>query len=196
MDDFLISKKNINSNSKKINFFSKKIIKFLVLIIVTLLLLITLKVSVKFRSVFYKNIYERHFSFATINNYYQKLFGNPIPFNDFFKDKTKTVFNEKINYKALSKYYDGISLVVEKNMLVPVLETGMVVYVGQKENFGNTVIIEQIDGTDVWYGNLSNLNVKMYDYIEKGSVLANTKDDKLYLVFKQDGENISYEKYL
>ena len=106
------------------------------------------------------------------------------------------VFSEKIKYNTISKYYDGVSLSVSNNLLVPILESGMVVFVGEKENYGSTVIVEGVDGVDVWYGNLENINVQMYDFVEKGSALASTSSDKLYLVFKKDGENIDYEKYL
>ncbi len=193
MNEYLYCSKYNNAHKF---FFNKYIIKFLILVVVTLILLIILKTNKSFRSVFYKNIYEKHFSFVSINNYYQKLFGNPIPFSDFFTDSDKTVFSEKIKYDAVTKYYDGYSFTVNNNLLVPVIETGMVIFIGEKENLGNTIIIEQIDGTEVWYGNITDINVKMYDYIEKGSVLGNTISDKLYLVFKKDGESISYEKYL
>lgn len=197
MDEYLVSKKFGKERVKKTSsFFRKYVIKFLVLIILTLIILITLKVNNKFKTYFYKNIYDNHFSFATINKYYQKIFGSPIPFKDLFKDNSEMVFSEKIKYSTVSKYYDGIALGVTKNLLVPILDTGMVVFVGEKENFGNTVIVEGVDGVDVWYGNLENINVKMYDYVEKGFALGNTSSDKLYLVFKKDGENYDYEKYL
>lgn len=197
MDEYLVSKKFKKEQvGIPSSFFRKYIIKFLILVILTLTCLITLKVSNKFKTIFYKNIYDNHFSFAFVNNYYQKIFGSPIPFKDLFKDNTDMVFSEKIKYSTISKYYDGVALSVTNNLLVPILENGMVVFVGEKENYGNTVIIEGVDGVDVWYGNLENINVKMYDYVEKGHALANTSSDKLFLVFKKDGENYDYEKYL
>lgn len=170
--------------------------KFLVLLIITLVTLIALKSNSKFRSIFYKSVYDTNFSFAEINKLYQDTFGNPLPFKDLFDDNTRIVFNEKLKYSVASKYYDGVCLEVEKNLLVPVLESGMVVFIGEKENYGNTVIIEQIDGIDVWYGNVTNVNVKLYDYTEKGSILGNSDGNNLYLVYKQDGKNLDYEKYL
>ena len=197
MDDYLVSKRYSKIEHRiPSSFFRKYVIKFLILVILTLILLITLRLNNKFKTLFYKNIYDNNFSFATINNYYQKIFGSPIPFKDLFKDNSEMVFSEKIKYSTVSKFYDGISLGVSKNLMVPILESGMVVFVGEKENYGNTVIVEGVSGVDVWYGNLENINVKMYDYVEKGTALANTSSDKLYLVFKKDGENIDYEKYL
>ena len=198
MDEYiqLRKKQKKNNRKKKISYLTKKIYKFLILVIFTLITLIMLKDNVNFRTKFYKYVYDTHFSFATINKLYQDTFGNPIPFKDLFESDVTPVFNEELKYKTASKYYDGVSLEVENNLLVPVLESGMVVFIGEKENYGNTVIIEQIDGIDVWYGNVTNLNVSVYDYVEKGGILGNANENRLYLVYKKEGKNLDYQKYL
>ena len=67
---------------------------------------------------------------------------------------------------------------------------------GEKEGYGNTVIVQGIDGIDIWYGNVTNISISLYDYIDKKSLLGTTKDDVLYLVYKKDGEILNYEEYL
>lgn len=198
MDEYLrIKKKNkYNNKVKKNSYINKFIIKTLVLIVVTLSVLIGLKSSLKFKTIFYEKVYNTHFSFAKVNKLYQDVFGSPIPFKDLLKKESMPVFNEKLSYKTASKYYDGVDLEVDDNLLVPILESGMVVFVGEKENYGNTVIIEQIDGVDVWYGNVTNLNIKLYDYVEKGNILGNADGKNLYLVYKKEGKNLDYSKYL
>ena len=69
------------------------------------------------------------------------------------------------------------------------------VFSGEKDGFGNTVIIQGIDGADIWYGNLENISLNLYDYIEVGTVIGNTVDEYLYLVIKKDNEYIKYEDY-
>ena len=69
----------------------------------------------------------------------------------------------------------------------------MVIYTGEKEEYGFTVIIEQVDGTEVWYSNLKNCNVKLYDYVEKGSLLGEV-DNELYIVIVKDGIYLDYEE--
>ena len=69
------------------------------------------------------------------------------------------------------------------------------VYIGEKEDYGNTVIIQGVDGVDIWYGNLTNVSVKLYDYLEKDKLIGETLDDTLYLVIKKDNEYIKYEDY-
>lgn len=170
--------------------------KFLVVVLLTIVTLILLKSSTTFKTKFYHYIYEDNISFASINNLYQKYFGSPIPFSSLLKEKTVPTFNEKLTYSSKKQYLDGVELEVSTNYLVPNLESGMVIFVGEKENLGKTVIIEQVNGVEVWYSNLSSININIYDYIEKGSLIGEVDSQKLYLTFKKDGEILNYEDYI
>lgn len=187
--------RNKHSKKKKDNNKSINLTKFLLVIILTLITLITIKKDIKFKELFYKYIYEDSINFAKINEYYEKIFGSYIPFEDT-TNKVTPVFNEKLTYISSNKYLDGVKLTVENNYLVPVLQSGLVVYMGEKEGYGNTVIVQGIDGIDIWYGNVTNISISLYDYIDKKSLLGTTKDDVLYLVYKKDGEILNYEEYL
>jgi len=85
---------------------------------------------------------------------------------------------------------------VDTNYLVPVIESGLVVFIGEKENYGNVIIIQGMDGVDIWYGNMSTTSVKLYDYIESGDLLGETLTNNLYLVYSKDGNYLDYEEYL
>ena len=108
----------------------------------------------------------------------------------------KPVFNEKLTYKKHNTYKDGCVLTVDKNYMVPALESGVVVFLGEKEDYGTTIIIEQIDGIEVFYSNVDAINLKLYDYVEKGKLIGEVKKDKLYLVFSKDGKYLDYQKYI
>ena len=68
-------------------------------------------------------------------------------------------------------------------------------FTGEKEGYGNVLIIQGVNGIDIWYGNLEDSSLKLYDYIETNTVLGNTKDDYYYLAFVKDGNFISYDEY-
>ena len=89
-----------------------------------------------------------------------------------------------------------MKLTVSKEYLVPVIDSGMVVFIGDKEKYGKTVIVQQVNGIDVWYSSLENVSVQLYDYVEKGDLLGDVKDTSLILVFKKDGKVLDYEKEL
>lgn len=166
--------------------------KTMVTIIITLVILILMKSNSDFKSEFYKYVYDTNFSFTKISNLYNKYFGNLISLND---NSEEPVFNEKLVYENKGQYYDGVSLQVNKNYMVPIQESGLVVFIGEKENYGNVVIIQQVNGIDMWYGNIEQVNVNLYDYVEKGTLLGECSDN-LYLVYKQNGEILDYEQYL
>lgn len=185
------SKKTVKSNQSNIKILNK--IAFTM--ILTLITLIGLKTNAEFKTKFYKYVLENNISFVSINNIYQKYLSDILPNLSFFNE-TEPVFNETLTYSAQSKYKDGVALTVVDNYLVPILDSGMVIFVGEKEGYGKTVIIEQVDGLEVWYSNLNNYSVNLYDYVTKGSVLGEVDGDKLYLVFKKDGETLEYENRL
>ena len=176
-----ISKKNIN----------KLITKFMIAIIFFLISIIFTNYSDKNLLLYKEYVFTESLPFTKIKGWYENLFGEVLP----AQDNTQTVFNGKLIYKDISDYYDGEKLLVSKNTLVNNITSGVVVFSGEKDNYGNTVIIQGIDGVDIWYGNLENVSVSLYDYIEFGNVIGQTKDEYLYLVIKKDNEYIKYENY-
>lgn len=161
--------------------------KILVVFIITLILLIGMKASSSFKTNFYKYVYDQSFSFTKFNNLYHKYFGKVI------KEKTEPVSSDKITYSNISKYGDGAKLSVGSDYAIPIRESGIVVFIGNKDKYNKTVIIQQNNGIDLWYGNIDTVNIKLYDYVTKGSILGNCKD-YLYLVFKKNGQVLNYEK--
>ncbi len=92
-------------------------------------------------------------------------------------------------------YEDGVKLTVESNYLVKSLDSGIVVFIGDKDKYGKTVIIQQMNGVDVFYGNVTS-SVNMYDYVEKGSLIGETIDTNLYLAFQKEGSFVDYKEYI
>lgn len=175
---------------------SKYITKFLIVVVLTLITMIILKSNTTWKTIFYKEVFTKNFSFATINQAYQKYFGSPIPFQDLVKKPVTMVFSEKLSYEEESFYKDGVKLTVKDGYLVPNIESGMVVFIGEKEGYGKTVIIQGVNGVDTWYGNLENVNVKLYDYVSKGDLVGDVKKNTLYLVFQKEGKNLDYKNYI
>lgn len=131
-------------------------------------------------------------AFNQINNLYTKYFGNIIPEN--VSPTIPVSLNDK-NYKTIEKEGDAFNVSLTGNTY-NFLESGVVVFLGEKEGLGKTMIIQGIDGVDIWYSNLSNLNATMYDYVEKNSLVGEFNDQKAVLTFMENGEYISYEKYI
>ena len=168
--------------------------KCLIVIILLLSTLILIKNNTSLKNNIIKYVYEDNLEFTKLKSIYEKYFGKILSVDKITPNEEK-VFNEKISYDKASVYKDGVVLNVNKGYMVPTLEAGIVVFIGEKEGYGNTVIIEQVDGVDVWYSNISTSNIKMYD-IEKGKLLGEVNGEKLYMVFQKEGKYLNYKEYL
>ena len=137
-------------------------------------------------------MYNANISFMSINTWYENIFGTSIPFKDLLS--AEPVFSEELVYSEKKEYLDGLELIVTDEYLVPALDNGLVLFIGEKEGYGNVVIIENGDGIDIWYGNI-NSNVKLYDYVSKGELIGSTNGDKLYVVYEKNGIILNYEDH-
>ena len=180
---------NNNSNSKLKKVIRNFINQILLTIIVVLILLISFKVILDFKDNFNKYVYNTSLPFTDFREVYDKYFLGKK------EEDTKEVFNENLAYTNKSMYEDGVKLTVDDNYLVEALDSGIVVFIGEKDKYGKTVIIQQMNGVDVFYGNV-NASVNMYDYVEKGSLIGETIDKKLYLAFQKEGNFVDYKEYI
>lgn len=169
-------------------------IKFLILVVLTVVTCLIIKFNSNFKNFFYKQVYEKNISFAQINNWYQSKFGSPLPFSQYI-DEAMPVFSETLKYSESNKYKDGVELNVGYDYLIPALDSGIVIFIGEKEGYGKTIIIQQENGIDVWYSNLKEANLQLYDYVKKGGLVGSV-DENLYLVFIKDGEVVDYKEYI
>lgn len=170
------------------------IFKTLITIILTILTLIIIKQNPKYKQDIYNQIYDNSITFSKINQTYKKYFGGPIPFLDFI-DNDQKVFNENLEYTEINKYIDGAKLTVANEYLIPSQTEGIVIYIGEKENYGKTIIVQDSRGIDYWYGNLTDTSVKLYDYVKSGAYLG-VCSNELYLVYKKDGEILNYNDFI
>ena len=190
----MIESKFYKENKTSNNFFKKIILRILVTTIIALILLISFKMNSSFKKTFYHYVYEENFPFSVVKNFLQDKFGTSLTFDKLVTEEE--VFNEKLSYKDKSLYHDGVKLTVSSEYMIPSFESGIVVYIGQKENYKQVVIVQQMNGIDVWYGNIKQANVKLYDYVEKGSLIGQADNKTLYLVFQKEGKFIDYQNYL
>ena len=180
---------------KIIKYLRNLIHRSLIVIVLFLILAILSKTNEKFKNIIINNLYENHISFTKIKSFYNKYLGGIVPLEKV-SINTEPVFNEQLEYDNISIFHDGAKLEVINQYLVPIQEEGMVVFIGEKENYGNVVIIEGLDGVEIWYGNIESTVVELYDYVEKNTYLGQTKDNKLYLAYSKDGIFLDYKEYI
>ncbi len=185
--------KNKNSDSTVKKYLKSLGLRILIVAVIFLSLSIVCRKESSLKDKVYGYLYKEDIPFTKINKLYQKYLGGIFPIKS--NGAVKEVFSESLKYDDLSIYQDGVKLSVEDSYLVPSLDEGMVVFIGEKDGYGNVVIVENLDGINFWYGNIENPSVKLYDYIEKGSLVGEA-NKTLYLVFSKDDKYLNYEEYL
>ncbi|WP_100402217.1 M23 family metallopeptidase [Bacillus sp. FJAT-42315] len=145
-----------------------------------------------------KEVMEKEFQFSKAAEWYEKTLGEPLPFTvDGWTEKEKVV-NEQAEYavpvsgKVIEDFQtNGRGLMVEAglNEGVKAIKDGTVLFVGQKEEFGQTVIVQHADNSESWYGHVANPSVQPYEKVAAGSVLAQLapNEQTFYLAIKKDG---------
>ena len=186
------SLERFNVNKGKNNKFIHFANKCLTGILIGLMALIIMEYSPKFKAFMQNEVLGKNISFGFLGKIYNRYFGEVLPTDS--KDIVK-VFNEKIVYDKKEKYLDGFKLTVSDNYLVPVINSGVVVFIGDDKDYGKIITIEQEDGATITYGNLINTNIKLYDYVNKGSFLGEVDNNTLYIITLLKGEYQDFENY-
>ena len=177
-----------NKDDKKV---SKIFSKILLSIIFILISCIYIHLDKNNLANYQKFVFTDNLTFAKINDTYHKFFGSLFP--SVVNNDESIVANNEVSLNEITEYQDGYK--IKSSSPISVLESGIIVYLDEKEGYGKTAIIQGINGYDIWYGNLTDESVKLYDYVEKGSILGNCLDGFYYNVFYKDGNKISYEEY-
>lgn len=136
------------------------------------------------RELYKKYVFDNNISFVKFRNYYDKYFmgvSNKVSSNDMLVNSVNDYEEVDGRYKYYKEDVNSIS-------------SGIVVYVGEKDNLGNTIIIQGVDGIDIWYSNLSEVKYGLYDYVSSGDILGISNEYYLVSLYK-DGNMISYEDY-
>ena len=126
--------------------------------------------------------------FGNLNKLYKKFMidnNESIVVNDTIVDVSDM---EEVDGRYRFNY--GIDYQIET------LKSGIIVYIGDKDNLGNTVIVQGNDGIDIWYSGITLKEYGLYDYVSKGDILGLSSDVYVTISIYEDGELLKYEEYV
>ncbi|MBB5354682.1 MULTISPECIES: peptidoglycan DD-metalloendopeptidase family protein [Anoxybacillus] len=134
---------------------------------------------------FVKQVMEKDFQFATVAQWYEKTFGKPLAFFPVKKQQeTTAAYAFPASARVVETFeHNGQGVVIETDETVKAVEEGIVVFAGVKEPHGKTVIIQHADGSETWYGKLSAISVKLYDFIEAGKEVGKAEENDQKRIF-------------
>ncbi len=183
--------KGIKNEEKKHSYKESIIKRTLLTASLVLVVLIINNISTKFKTEVNKYLFETNYNFAKINNLYKKYMLSLTP-----KEKTQTVSSNNLLEYTKKEDFNGVAkLTVDENYNVKMLESGLVVFIGDTTEFGKTIIVQQSNGIDVTYGGVTSTDIKIYDYIEKGKIIG-VANKVLYLKFEKEKEVLDYNTYI
>ncbi len=186
--------KNSSKEDKMIKYLRGLITRVLLSIIFVISTSIFIKLNASNKLYVEDYIFQDSLKFTQINKWYQNTFGKIIP--DSNSSSELVMENNDLKSLEYEKYLDGVKFTITKGSPISLINGGIVVYIGDKEGYGNTVIIQGNDGIDYWYGGITNANINLYDYLEKDALIGEAQNDYLYLVLEKDKNYLSYEEYL
>lgn len=190
-------------NHKKINKFNPKIqkylsnllSKFLLSIIFLMVSIILIKSNSNIKTFYQEDILTKQINFTKFNNFYTKYFGNILPDYTVPSIPTQMASNTELDYNNGTPYLNGTKLETTENYPVPIITSGIIVFLGEKDSLGPTCIVQGVDGIDIWYSHIDTSSLNLYDYVTEGKILAPTEDDYFYLTIDSNGNYLTYDTY-
>lgn len=170
-------------DSKANNIFKKILSKLFTIVIFTMIVITLSNTSPKFKSFIVDKVLNSTIDFSFVNKLSNKV-------TNVFKTSNNTLPVVKEENNRKERYKDGIKYIVNKGASVNIKDSGIVTYIGNKDGYNNTVIIQQSNGYYAWYGNIKE-EVKLYDYIESGSKIGETLSNEYYYVLLKDNKPVN-----
>ncbi len=168
--------------------------KTLVGIIIFLVGIISVKNNDQLRGMIQRNVYETSIPFMKLRNQYDKYIGSFLSLSN--KKETVPVSSNKISYEKYEEMNNGVMLTVEENYPIPAIESGIIIFLGEKEEYGKVIIVEQINGVETLYACIDFKDFKLYDYIEKNEIIGQASKKELFLAFQKNGEYLNYKEQI
>lgn len=170
-------------DSKANNIFKKILSKLFTIVIFTMIVITLSNTSPKFKSFIVDKVLNSTIDFSFVNKFSNKV-------TNVFKTSNNTLPVVKEENNRKERYKDGIKYIVNKGASVNIKDSGIVTYIGNKDGYNNTIIIQQSNGYYAWYGNIKE-EVKLYDYVESGSKIGSSLTNEYYYVLLKDNKPVN-----
>ncbi len=177
---------------KKENKAHKYMSRILICIIILLLSLIGTSLSSKVKNFYKEYIFDDSFEFMKFKNFFSKISGTE---KEEEKENTSLVMSSFISYESKEKYLNGERYEGVKENFINALVGGIVTFVGDKDEYSKTIIIQGSNGYDIWYFLLDDVDVNIYDYVKADTIIGSINNE-FGLLISKDGKYYTYEEYL
>lgn len=195
IENYLNHKKISKFNPKVQKYLSNLLSKFLLSIIFLMVSIILIKSNSNIKTFYQEDILTKQINFTKFNDFYTKYFGNILPDYTVPSIPTQMASNTEFDYNNGTPYLNGTKLETTENYPVPIITSGIIVFLGEKDSLGPTCIVQGIDGIDIWYSHIDTSSLNLYDYVTEGKILAPTESNYFYLTIDSNGNYLTYDTY-
>lgn len=195
IENYLNHKKISKFNPKVQKYLSNLLSKFLLSIIFLMVSIILIKSNLNIKNFYQEDILTKQINFTKFNDFYTKYFGNILPDYTVPSVPTQMASNTEFDYNNGTPYLNGTKLETTENYPVPIITSGIIVFLGEKDSLGPTCIVQGIDGIDIWYSHIDTSSLNLYDYVTEGKILAPTESNYFYLTIDSNGNYLTYDTY-
>ena len=195
IENYLNHKKISKFNPKVQKYLSNLLSKFLLSIIFLRVSIILIKSNSNIKNFYQEDILTKQINFTKFNDFYTKYFGNILPDYTVPSIPTQMASNTEFDYNNGTPYLNGTKLETTENYPVPIITSGIIVFLGEKDSLGPTCIVQGIDGIDIWYSHIDTSSLNLYDYVTEGKILAPTESNYFYLTIDSNGNYLTYDTY-
>lgn len=143
---------------------------------------------------------EDEFPFARVNEWYISTFGSPLSFTPQgsirLGDDSKEVFTPVMGHvvETFATNGTGIMISPQAKTNVAAVNRGVVIFAGNHNETGKTVIIQHADGSETTYGLLSSIDVHLYQIVEAnqpiGTFQPTEQNEVVYFAIEKNNEYI------
>jgi stage IV sporulation protein FA len=145
---------------------------------------------------FISEVMQREYNVQGVMNWYEQTVGDQPSFLPAIIRRKEIDGPNKSDYavpvsggRVVSTFgqdHPGIMVGTMTTVPIEVVKEGRVIYVGQKEGFGPTVVIDHGHGEESWYGQVQKQQVHLYEWVQQGDVIGSTS------VSADNGKGIFY----
>lgn len=159
---------------------------------------------------FIENSMKKDYQFAKISTWTSKTMGDMFSFSplDFFKTSDELKQNSEVIpvsgkvIESFKKNGKGITVETNRDKAIATIQDGIVIFAGYDKNHGKTVIVQQSNQMNVWYGNLGSIKVNLYQHINTGDSLGTVTNDSIsnrgeyYFAIEKDNKFLDPSKVI
>ncbi len=164
--------------------------KLLLSIIILLVVMIFSSFRINYKDDALKFLLEDNLKFYKMNEIYRKYVGD-----ENKKNEETIAVNSTSNLLYLDEIDGSYKIQVENGEPINFYKSGIIVFVGNKDDLGDTVIVQGNDGVDIWYSNVTLDGYSLYDYVKAGDILGRSVDCDMIVTIMKDGKKVIYEEY-